>query len=794
MLQAQEPNDCAFAVIVCGNSNLTIDVDGVGTQELSGSNTCGSQENNSIWLQVTIATSGTLGFILTPDSSDISEDYDFFIYGPNRNCGNLGQAIRCSTTNPAAAGQGNNLTGLNATETDVSEGPGADGNSFVSELDVTAGESYFIVIDRPIGVSPFSLEWTGTAEFPENPVNPVPAESLNVEICDNLQPFNDGIAEFDVTTITNNIIATQDNIAVSYHDNVSDANIGINPLGNVFNSDASADTKYIRIQNTITGCFIINQLSLSVSPGPQFNAPSNFDVCDDLSDNDSANGQTFFDFSKKTEEITLGFNAANYNISYHSSSDDAINDVNPLPTVFYNTEATPQDIFVRIEDLLNVGCVGFASFRINVLEIPTVNNVSVFQCDEDGIEDGIVLFNLNQFYDEITGSTTGLTISFFNSLMDAQNNVNPLNNESFTNATPSQTIYSRVLNTVTGCVNFGEVTLEVSATASNDANLSICDDDGTADGLHSFDLTDANAMVLDGLPDGLTLVYYETLNDALLETNPLTNTYTNTIPFNQVIYVRVENDNECFGINEVELNVFDIPEVETEFETLYCLNDFPELITLTGGVINDIPNNFFYDWSTGATTMNIQVNEPGTYTVRVTNTDGCFSDRTIIVLPSNIATITDIQVVDAAQNNSISIFVTGEGNYEYAIDNINGPYQDSNVFENLQPGLYDVFVRDKNGCGIVDEMVSVIGFPKFFTPNGDADNNYWQVQGIVSQLQTRTPVLIFDRFGKLLVELDPLSVGWDGTYNGTVMPASDYWFTVTLADGRTFTSHFALRR
>ncbi|MEM9679159.1 MAG: T9SS type B sorting domain-containing protein, partial [Bacteroidota bacterium] len=309
-----------------------------------------------------------------------------------------------------------------------------------------------------------------------------------------------------------------------------------------------------------------------------------------------------------------------------------------------------------------------------------------------------------------------------------------------------------------------------------------------------FYLTQSIVAVLFGLPDGLDLVYYETLNDALIEANPLGDSFTNTIAFNQTIFARVENDNACFGISEVELTVFELPNIETAFETLYCLNDFPQLITLTGGVINDIPNNFLYEWSTGATTMNIQVNEPGTYTVRVTNTDGCFKDRTITVVPSNIATITDIQVVDASQNNNISIFVSGEGNYEYAIDNINGPYQDSNVFEDLQPGLYDVFVRDKNGCGIVDEMVSVIGFPKFFTPNGDTNNDFWQIRGIVSQLQTRTPVLIFDRFGKLLVELDPLSSGWDGTYNGAIMPASDYWFTVTLEDGRTFTSHFALRR
>ena len=76
----QQPNDCVNAVTVCGNSSFSLDVSGIGMQELTGSNTCSSQENNSIWLEVTIANSGTLAFTLTPGSTDINEDYDFFFF------------------------------------------------------------------------------------------------------------------------------------------------------------------------------------------------------------------------------------------------------------------------------------------------------------------------------------------------------------------------------------------------------------------------------------------------------------------------------------------------------------------------------------------------------------------------------------------------------------------------------------------------------------------------------------------------------------------------------------------
>jgi len=77
---AQEPTDCVNSVVVCGNSTLNLDVNGFGIQEV---NSCSSSEHQSVWLKLTMASSGTLGFTLTPDSTALTEDYDFFIYGPN---------------------------------------------------------------------------------------------------------------------------------------------------------------------------------------------------------------------------------------------------------------------------------------------------------------------------------------------------------------------------------------------------------------------------------------------------------------------------------------------------------------------------------------------------------------------------------------------------------------------------------------------------------------------------------------------------------------------------------------
>ncbi|RED43994.1 gliding motility-associated-like protein [Winogradskyella eximia] len=796
---AQQPNDCQFAVTVCGNSDFSLDVSGIGTQELSNSNTCGSQENNSIWLQVNIASDGTLAFTLTPGSTNISEDYDFFIFGPNVDCSNIGQAIRCSTTNPAAANQGNNLTGMNSTATETSEGPGTDGDSFVSDIDVLAGESYYIAIDRPVGNSPFSIEWTGTATFPNAPTNPLltnpTSTSLSsIEICDNSAPYDDNITEFNLTTLTQDIINGESDVLVSYHKSESDANINIDALGDIFNNSASNQTIYIRIENSTTGCFIINDFDIMVSSLTNFNIPTNYEICDNDLDGDDQNGMSTFDFNIKTQEILNGIAGVNYNISYYLSQVNAENAIATLPLNYTNTAVTPTEIFVRIEDM-DSGCIGFTSFNIIVDPIPMANDISILQCDEDGIPEGFTTFNIVNYLDDITNNDPNSTVELYLSLTNAENQNNMIDGSAFNNFFNPQIIYARVTNTNSGCINYSEVSLEVSTTSSNNASIELCDTDGTEDGFMSFNLTEANDTVLAGAPAGLDLIYYETYEDALIETNPLGTTYINTTPYNQTIYGRVENANACYGISEIELTVFKLPQIETNFETIYCLNSFPETIVLNGGVIDDSPSNYYYEWlPTGENTSEIEINAPGTYTVKVTNTNGCFKERTITVLPSSIARNINFEVVDASQNNSITVLVDGDGDYEYALDNSNGPYQNSSTFTNVLPGLYTVYIRDKNECGIADDLVSVIGFPKFFTPNNDDVNDYWQVKGISSQFQSNTSVFIFDRFGKLLIELNPLSSGWNGTFNGEKMPTNDYWFKVKLQDGRTFTSHFTLKR
>ena len=138
---------------------------------------------------------------------------------------------------------------------------------------------------------------------------------------------------------------------------------------------------------------------------------------------------------------------------------------------------------------------------------------------------------------------------------------------------------------------------------------------------------------------------------------------------------------------------------------------------------------------------------------------------------------------------SLVINARGIGEFEYSIDGVN--YQQNNEFI-VFPGNYTVYVRDLYNCRTLMEEFIVLGYQKFFTPNGDGTNENWQIIG--AEHYPEAFIYIYDRYGKLIKQLLPKDKGWDGTYLGQPMPSSDYWFKFENDKGKVFTGHFTLKR
>jgi len=329
-------------------------------------------------------------------------------------------------------------------------------------------------------------------------------------------------------------------------------------------------------------------------------------------------------------------------------------------------------------------------------------------------------------------------------------------------------------------------------TASPLTDAAACSEDTTFD----LSVKDIEALGTQS-PNDFAVSYHNTLADANSGANVITKLFL--IPSaTKAIYVRVTSvqNPDCYDASQQ----FQLIRLETP------VLDFPSEVFLCDGessvnIGSSITRPFHsYSWDTGETTSSLDVGQAGLYTITVTNTQNgvsCSNAKTVTVVVSNPPVISDVEIEDLQEENIVTISTLEAGDWEYRLDDRS--YQSSPIFKDVLPGTHSITVNDTRGCGSVTEQIVVVGFPKFFTPNGDNMHDYWQIAG-VGNLQDPV-VSIYDRFGKLLAQLTRNSQGWDGTFAGNPLPSSDYWFKLTYQDtngqiteAKYINNHFSLKR
>ena len=802
-------NDCHDMITVCGNSNLSdLTAEGTGLiEDFSNISRCKIGEYNSLWLKIDVKKGGTLGFILTPENKNLDVDFDFFVFGPNVSCDNLKTPIRYSYTSPVAANLPNNTTGMDGAATESFDGIGTrddckdlgyTGNGFVRWLYTNDNDSYFIVISRFSGTAKFSIKWTGTALLFDPPTfkTPEPGTTFDLEKCDT-DIIDDDSTVFDLTP---NIKAAVDNlqdIEVTFHTTANDVITGENAIQNpgAFANTSLSQQIYMRLTNTLTKCFSTTEFTIKITKNKLQFPITSVNTCDDSSDGSSTNGKAVFYFKNITETLFPNAEKDGLVIKYYTALNDVNTNSNELVNSFYNT--TPNQQYIYAKAYNHKYCTTTQKISLIVNTLPPVTHATLIQCDSSKNQTGLVLYNLDQANAELTNNDSKLSTQFFLSTFDAANNQNPLD-VTFHNTINPQTLFVRITNLDTKCWSIGTVTLKTNPVTLPEYFIDpACDDDGLEDGIHVFDLTKAN------IPYNTTqnIKYFSNENNALLEQNEITDpgSYHNETPYNQFVFARVEEQNSCFGISKIKLEVNQLPNIQPHTSTNVCENNTLYQVHLDAGIINNSVNNFSYKWTKDGTTIPnettsvLNVNKTGIYTVIVTNKTNCSKTRIIEVFESNTATIQNIEVIDLSDENKITVNVSGKGDYEFSLNLPDGPFQESNIFNNVEPGIYEVYVNDKKNCGTVHKTTAVIGAPKYFTPNDDGYHDYWNIEGL-NENSKNAIILIYDRYGKLLKQIQPSSLGWDGTFTGNPLPADDYWYTLKLEDNREAKGHFSLKR
>jgi gliding motility-associated-like protein len=390
--------------------------------------------------------------------------------------------------------------------------------------------------------------------------------------------------------------------------------------------------------------------------------------------------------------------------------------------------------------------------------------------------------SLNQIFCAVSNPTlsnvvvTGDNIAWYDSI--GGNALPPT-----TGLTDGATYYAT--QTTDGCasVNYLAVTVVVQNTLNaSDVSKAFCDQGN--DGQESVDLSAFQPDII-GSAENYTFTYFTSLEAAENETGMISGDYSLTSGSHQV-FVRVTSATGCHQIVKLSLELIAGPRITLPSLVPLCKN--------VGHVTIDAGQFDNYLWSTGETTSSISVSEAGPYWVTVTENHGtvsCSDTKDFNVFMSNVATVVAVQIQEwTSEENTIEVEVDVPGEYEYSLDGVN--FQLSNTFTNLPPGRYVVYIRDIDGCGITTAEVVLLMYPKYFTPNGDGLNDYWQIK--FGEEDPSMKVTIFDRYGKLIAKLNGSQQGWDGKFNGALLPSTDYWFIVEKADGNQHRGHFALKR
>ncbi|MGB3592163.1 MAG: choice-of-anchor L domain-containing protein [Nonlabens sp.] len=605
----------------------------------------------------------------------------------------------------------------------------------------------------------------------------------NLSTCDD---DNDGFATFELgsTQLLITDSSSQD-LSVSFHTSFEAADSGTNELPETYNNIVNPQIIYTRVE-TSKGCHVVETFRLEVIDSPIINDVDPSFNCLELGfDPDEV---YIFDLTSREEEM-IGPRSFETVFSWHIDEDDAFSNNGELTrsqATAFETSLATTTVYLRLFNTIS-GCLDVQPLELRVIEKPALlADLTYSYCETANsrvdLIDAATAMSLN------SPNSGTYQYTFYTSISDAQDDVDQINSViDYGNGIREYVVKATVDGS--SCITIEQFTIIVNPNpaipGAGILEATYCDVDNN--GVQSVFTMDFDSIVLGGLNEDLYIVdYYYSLEDLNTQTNRITDGLI--VTNSSTLYTQVTNlETSCTSSSNLFVQLVPVPEFEIERDQFVCEGATLEL------TVNGLTANQSIRWSTGETTSNILVNEPGDYEVTITNPNGCETSASTTVRRSSQAVITDVEVESFSQNNSVRISIEGTGNYRYALND--GELQRESIFYNVPAGIHQVEVVDLNGCGeTVQQDIVVLDYPRFFTPNGDGYNDTWQIKNI-EQLRIGN-CNIYNRHGRLVASLDANNPDWDGFFENKLSTNDDYWFTVIVEiDSRptTIKGHFSVR-
>jgi gliding motility-associated-like protein len=685
-------------------------------------------------------------------------------------------------------------------------------------------------------------------------------DNINNDDTDGVSTFDFSSVTSEVVAI----FPTKQQLTIAYYRNRADALAELNAITDIANyrniGYPNMQQIYIRVDSDLDNdCLGFGPyITLNVDRVPLANNLSQpFSFCDDFISGASDDGENIGINLRSTVNNILGTSQTetDFVVSYYTSQIDATSGTNPIvndtdfrntvPAGFVSGTVSRQTIFVRVEDRNKTPtCFNdHLSFDIEIKPLPKLQNTidAIEVCDVPTPSDSDTRNRVAQNIDVsirnndiLNGRDSNVfAVRYYKLEAEALNDLNRLTQANLKNYQndPANTFFPADINshdpgvetlffTVTdlssGCSS-EPYTLDIRVYPEPNIPINInnyidCDTDNNGigddtDGIleniaFSSKVPEVLANYTTAAQSNFTVTFHQTLTAAQTGTDPLnTNTYTN-LRNNQVIFVRVLNNQTGCVSDDLSFQIISnpLPSYDPlDFSQILCPNNLPLVLQVDNPL-----SAYNYSWIENAsgneisTAQSVDIGAGGTYTLSVTDINTmCNRTEQFEVVESESAIITsdNVIVIDETSDisgNGFSITINpdglGIGDYEYALlddqGNFVGGYQDELFFNQLTGGFYTLLVRDKDGCDLngnpASMEVSVVEFPDFFTPNGDGINDLWTIKGANSNYYPSSEINIYNRFGGIVAKLDLNEEGWDGTYNGKNLPSTDYWVSIKL--------------
>lgn len=332
--------------------------------------------------------------------------------------------------------------------------------------------------------------------------------------------------------------------------------------------------------------------------------PIDLIMCDNNFD-----GIATFDLTVNDAIVLGSQNPADFIITYHETLLDANNGTNAIVvSTTYTNVSNPQTLYIRVEELAT-GNYETTSFQLMVEANLLPNFPNVYEiCNGSSV---VVDTGLEGQPFEITWYQDGFYL---------QDETNPY----FVVNQPG--VYGVLVYSLSGNCEYYE-SFEVIETQydslSNPSSQEICDEDG--DGFATFDLQTTIDEIQANIQNPLaTATFHSSLADADMGVNEFGPIFTNYVPYNQTVFVRVASSTgSCYGVVTLDL-VVEVGCLPLNSVTLYGCSTDPngittfDLTSLNSEIVNgDNEANYQYSYYVSETNAIAQVNEiasPTNYT------------------------------------------------------------------------------------------------------------------------------------------------------------------------------------